>query len=51
MGHSIIANMGDQMSDLDGGFAEKTFKLPTPLLLHSLTPLTSGPGRRSQLST
>jgi predicted secreted acid phosphatase len=30
MGYSIIANMGDQMSDLDGGFAEKTFKLPNP---------------------
>jgi predicted secreted acid phosphatase len=30
MGYAIIANMGDQMSDLDGGFAEKTFKLPNP---------------------
>ena len=30
MGYTIIANMGDQMSDLDGGFAEKTFKLPNP---------------------
>lgn len=30
MGYSIIANMGDQMSDLDGGFSEKTFKLPNP---------------------
>jgi predicted secreted acid phosphatase len=30
MGYTIIANMGDQMSDLDGGFAERTFKLPNP---------------------
>ena len=30
MGYSIIANMGDQMSDLDGGSSEKTFKLPNP---------------------
>ena len=30
MGYTIIANMGDQMSDLDGGFSEKTFKLPNP---------------------
>lgn len=30
MGYSIIANMGDQMSDLEGGFSEKTFKLPNP---------------------
>jgi predicted secreted acid phosphatase len=29
-GYAIIANMGDQMSDLDGGFSEKTFKLPNP---------------------
>ena len=30
MGYAIIANMGDQMSDLDGGYAERTFKLPNP---------------------
>jgi predicted secreted acid phosphatase len=30
MGYTIIANIGDQMSDLDGSFAEKTFKLPNP---------------------
>jgi acid phosphatase len=30
MGYSIIANIGDQMSDLDGGSSEKTFKLPNP---------------------
>jgi len=30
MGYTITANMGDQMSDLDGGFSEKTFKLPNP---------------------
>lgn len=29
-GHVIIANMGDQESDLAGGFAERTFKLPAP---------------------
>jgi acid phosphatase len=29
----IIANMGDQASDLAGGHAEKTFKLPNPFYL------------------
>lgn len=29
-GYVIIANVGDQLSDLDGGYAEKTFKLPNP---------------------
>jgi predicted secreted acid phosphatase len=29
-GHVIIANIGDQQSDLVGGFAERTFKLPNP---------------------
>lgn len=29
-GHTIIANIGDQESDLAGGFAERTFKLPDP---------------------
>ena len=29
-GYTIIANIGDQQSDLDGGHAEKTFKLPNP---------------------
>lgn len=29
-GYTIIANIGDQQSDLDGGFAERTFKLPNP---------------------
>ena len=29
-GYTIIANVGDQMSDLDGGFAERTYKLPNP---------------------
>ncbi len=29
-GHVIIANIGDQDSDLAGGFAERTFKLPNP---------------------
>ena len=29
-GFTIIANMGDQPSDLAGGYAEKTFLLPNP---------------------
>jgi acid phosphatase len=29
-GPAIIANIGDQDSDLAGGFAERTFKLPNP---------------------
>ena len=29
-GYTIIANVGDQQSDLDGGHAERTFKLPNP---------------------
>ena len=30
-GYTIILNMGDQESDLSGGYAEKTFKLPNPV--------------------
>src|SRR5262245_3012098 len=29
-GFTIIANIGDQQSDLDGGFAERTFRVPNP---------------------
>lgn len=29
-GYTIIANIGDQQSDLDGGFAERAYKLPNP---------------------
>ena len=29
-GYTIIANLGDQPSDLDGGFAERTYLLPNP---------------------
>jgi acid phosphatase len=29
-GYTIVANMGDQPSDLEGGFAERTFLLPNP---------------------
>jgi predicted secreted acid phosphatase len=29
-GYTIIASIGDQYSDLKGGYAEKTFKLPNP---------------------
>ena len=30
-GYTVIVNMGDQESDLRGGYAEKTFKLPNPV--------------------
>ncbi|MGW5237168.1 HAD family acid phosphatase [Streptomyces nodosus] len=30
LGYDIIANFGDQYSDLDGGHADKKFKLPNP---------------------
>jgi predicted secreted acid phosphatase len=30
-GYTIILSMGDQQSDLAGGFAERTFKLPNPV--------------------
>lgn len=36
-GFIITANIGDQQSDFDGGFAERAFKLPDPILLHSAT--------------
>ncbi len=29
-GYAIVATVGDQQSDLDGGFAECTFKVPNP---------------------
>ena len=29
-GYQILLNIGDQQSDLDGGYAEATFKLPNP---------------------
>ncbi|QYM79666.1 HAD family acid phosphatase [Horticoccus luteus] len=32
-GYAIIANIGDQVSDLEGGFAERTFKLPGPFYI------------------
>lgn len=32
-GRTIIANIGDQESDLVGGFAERTFKVPNPVYL------------------
>ncbi len=32
-GYTIIANIGDQQSDLDGGFSERTFKLPNPFYI------------------
>ncbi|MCW7944748.1 Secreted acid phosphatase [Streptomyces hygroscopicus] len=30
LGYDIIANFGDQYSDLDGGYADKAYKLPNP---------------------
>ncbi len=30
MGYDIIVNIGDQWSDLKGGYADRTFKLPNP---------------------
>ena len=30
LGFEIVANFGDQFSDLKGGFADKTFKMPNP---------------------
>jgi acid phosphatase len=32
-GRVIVANIGDQESDLAGGYAERTFKLPGPFYL------------------
>ncbi|HEX2862491.1 MAG TPA: HAD family acid phosphatase [Lacunisphaera sp.] len=32
-GYTIVANIGDQQSDLVGGMAERTFKLPNPFYL------------------
>jgi acid phosphatase len=29
-GYTIIANIGDQRSDLDGGFAERAYRVPNP---------------------
>lgn len=29
-GYTIVADFGDQFSDLEGGFADKTFKMPNP---------------------
>jgi predicted secreted acid phosphatase len=31
LGYDIAANFGDQFSDLNGGFADKTVKLPNPM--------------------
>jgi predicted secreted acid phosphatase len=30
MGYDIVLNIGDQLSDLDGGYADMNFKLPNP---------------------
>jgi hypothetical protein len=31
LGFHIVANFGDQFSDLSGGFADQTFKMPNPM--------------------
>ena len=31
LGYDIVANFGDQFSDLNGGFADHTVKLPNPM--------------------
>jgi predicted secreted acid phosphatase len=31
LGYDIVANFGDQFSDLNGGFSDKTFKIPNPM--------------------
>jgi putative acid phosphatase of HAD superfamily subfamily IIIB len=31
LGYEIVANFGDQFSDLNGGFADNTFKIPNPM--------------------
>jgi hypothetical protein len=31
LGNEIVANFGDQFSDLNGGFADKTYKIPNPM--------------------
>ena len=30
-GVDIVANFGDQYSDLNGGFADNTYKIPNPM--------------------
>ncbi|MFM9642044.1 HAD family acid phosphatase [Streptomyces turgidiscabies] len=30
LGYDVIANFGDQYSDLDGGYADRTYKIPNP---------------------
>ncbi|MFG2311651.1 HAD family acid phosphatase [Streptomyces sp. NPDC048566] len=30
LGYDIVGNFGDQYSDLDGGYADKTYKIPNP---------------------
>jgi predicted secreted acid phosphatase len=31
LGYNIVANFGDQFSDLNGGFADTTYKIPNPM--------------------
>jgi len=31
LGYDVVANFGDQYSDLNGGYADQTFKMPNPV--------------------
>ncbi len=31
LGYDVVANFGDQFSDLNGGFADRTYKIPNPM--------------------
>jgi predicted secreted acid phosphatase len=31
LGYNIVANLGDQYTDLSGGYADKTYKIPNPM--------------------
>ncbi len=31
LGYRVVVNLGDQLTDLDGGYAEASFKLPNPM--------------------
>jgi hypothetical protein len=33
LGYQIVANIGDQASDLAGGHAERTFRVPNPMYI------------------
>ena len=39
-GYDIVVDLGDQESDLDGGHADRAFKLPNPFYFIADEPLT-----------